>query len=873
MLLSVCFSILSLVAVADGPGFNQDLVDKFEWRQIGPASMGGRVSDIAVVEKTPWVFYAGLGTGGVLKTTNNGTSWTAVFDDQPVQSIGAVAVCQSKPDLVWVGTGEANARNSSGWGNGVYKSTDAGKTWTNMGLKETQTIERIVIDPQNPDTVYVAAMGRLWGTNPERGLYKTTDGGKTWNQILKVDDRTGCIDVALGTGGTVYAAMWERLRTAYSFQGTGPGSGLYRSTDSGATWTKLTNGIPPPPLGRIGISVSKSNPKVVVAVIDSQRGGGGQVSSERSKDGGVFRTEDGGESWSRVNPTVPRGFYFGQIRLDPQDDKKVFLLGTGASTSTDGGKTFRAGYARNVHADIHAFWVDPTNGEHAILGCDGGVYQTYDGGRNWDHVNNFPMAQFYDITADMRQPFHVYGGLQDNGSWGAPSASRTTLGVNNADWYSINSNGDGFYACVDQRDPNIVYAESQNGGVTRLDRGTGQTRSIGISAPEGQPEYRFNWNTPLHLSYHNQDILFVGANRLVRVWEKGTMYEAISPDLSKMIGARINTAGSGAENHGTIVAIGESPVKEGVIWCGTDDGNVQVTRDGGKTWKNVTGKLPGDMQDLWIAEIECSRHDAGTAYVAIDGHRSDDFQPHLFMTTNYGDSWKSVSGNLPKDHPIQNVRESPLAPGVLVAATYFGVFLSNDTGKTWVKASKGMPSVEVDGLYIHPRDLAICAATHGRSVYILDNAAPLLQCTPEALKEDVYLFQPPPGNFYNLVPGADLSNREFTARNPTRGLTIYYWLKEEPKSKPKLTISGPDGKTVYETEGGTFTGLSSITWDMRAEQQGDQPAGGGRRFGGGGTIPFAAPGKYKVTLKLGDKTLTREFDLTGDAALTKREDL
>lgn len=867
-------AVLSAAAWGDGPTLNADIVGKFEWRAIGPASMGGRVSDIAVVESSPYTFYVGLATGGVIKTVNNGTTWTALFDEQPVLSIGAVAVAPSDPNVVWVGTGEANSRNSSGYGDGIYKSTDAGKTWKKMGLESSWHIARIVVDAKNPDIVFVAVMGRLWGPNPERGVYKTADGGKTWNLALAgTNTKTGAIDVAFGAEGVVFAALWERLRMPWGFVGVGQGAGLYRSTDGGETWKKLEGGLPKEKIGRIGISVSRSNPKIVLAVVESQKGGGGQVSSERSKEGGVFRSEDGGDTWTKVNNTVPRGFYFGQIRVDPKDDKKVYLLGTSGSASSDGGKTFR-GFSRGVHADIHACWINPNNADHILLGCDGGVYVTYDGGRTtWDHLCNFPQAQFYDVCTDNREPFHVYGGLQDNGSWGGPSSSRTTLGVNNADWYSINSDGDGFYAVVNQENANIVYAESQNGGVTRLDRGSGKTQRISPSAPEGQPGYRFNWNTPLVLSPHNQDILYMGGNRLFKVWNEGVSWEPISPDLSKMDGTKITTSGSGAETYGTIVAVCESYVKPGLIWCGTDDGNVQLTRDGGSTWVNVGGNLPRSLRDLWISEVEASHTDPATAYVTLDGHRSDDFEPHVFVTHDYGATWQGIESNLPKYCPVQCVRESPLAPGVLALATSFGVYMSGDEGKHWEKLTRSMPNVEVDGLAIQARDMAIVAATHGRGIYILDSAGPLLQFTPEVKSKDVHLFALPTAYEYLPIPGADISNREFIARNPARGVEIYYWLKDDPKrDKPKITVTTEGGAIVYEVEGGTFTGLNSIRWDLREGAPSappDQQPQRRRGFEEPAQL-YVKPGIYTVTLKVGERKMSQRLIVKGHPDLSKK---
>ncbi|GMV37832.1 MAG: hypothetical protein AMXMBFR61_23400 [Fimbriimonadales bacterium] len=856
----VCFTMM-LDAAAQT--LTKEVLDTFSWRSIGPASMGGRVSDIAVVESNPFTFYVGMATGGVLKTVNNGTSWTPVFDSQPVQSIGAVAIAPSNPEVVWVGTGEPSGRNSSGWGNGVYRTTDGGKTWQHLGLEDTHHIARILVAPDDPDTAYVAAVGRLWGYHPQRGVFKTTDGGKTWQHVLKVDDKTGAIDIAFGEPGSgiMFAAMYQRLRTPWGFQGVGEGSGLYRSTDNGNTWTKLTEGLPKGPLGRIGIAVSRSNPKVVMAVIESHVGGGGQVFNSRSPEGGVFRSEDSGLTWKRVNQNVPRGFYFSKIRIDPKDDKKVYQLGFQITRSTDGGTTFRGGYSGNIHPDVHAMWIDPEKPEHAIVGTDGGIYVTYDDGAKWDFLSNFPLGQFYEITADDRDPFHVYGGLQDNGSWGGPIATRTTTGVSNADWYSVGG-GDGFYVQVDPRDPNIIYSETQNGAVRRLDRKNGQSKNIRPSAPEGTPSYRFNWNTPLLLSPHNPDVLYIGGNRLFRVTQQGDWWEPISPDLSKMHPERITTAGSGAETYGTIVTISESLRKPGLIWVGTDDGNVWVTRNGGKQWDEVGKNLPAKVRDLWVSRIEASRFHEGTAYLSFDGHRSDVFEPLLFVTRDYGKTWRAIHGDLPGHHPIQVVRESPLAAGVLLVGTSFGCFLSNDEGAHWLPLMKNLPAVEVDDILIHRRDHTIVAATHGRSLYVLDKATPLLELTPAVMEKRFHLFSLPPVAAYIPVSGSQLSTREFVAPNPPRGLDIYYWLRDEAEGEgPIITVTDSTGKTIHRRTGSSEKGLRVVRWDLSIGETATPSGQRGR--GEEDSPPLVAPGTYTVTLTVGESSMTTELRVTG----------
>ncbi len=834
------------------------ILNNFEWRNIGPSSMGGRVSDIAVDPQHPYVIYVGLSTGGVIKSTNNGTNWSPLFDDQPALSIGAVAVAPSNPDIVWVGTGEPNGRNSSGWGDGVYKSTDGGKSWNMMGLADARHCARILIDPKNPDIVWVAAVGHLWDTNETRGVFKTADGGKTWKHVLKIDDKTGCIDLAMGTDGMMYAAMYQRLRTPWSFSGTGDTAGLYRSKDAGETWERLKKGLPEPPLGRIGVSVSLSNPKVVMAVIESQRGGGGSINTERSKEGGIFRSEDGGDHWERMSQNVPRGFYFGQLRVDPKDDKKVYLLGTNLTMSTDAGKTFKA-FGRGIHPDFHALWIDPANTDRAICGCDGGIFATYDAGKTWDAISNFPMSQFYEIAADNRDPFHVYGGLQDNDCWEAPSATKTSTGVSNADWMDLQAGGDGFYAAPDIRNPNIIYFESQGGSITRMDRTTGRRKGIRLFAPEGSQSIRFNWNTPFMLSRHNPDNLLVGGNKLFKVWQEGDSFEPISPDLTKNNPARINTEGSGAETYGTIVTIDESPMKEGVIWCGTDDGNVQVTQDYGKTWENVGVHLPKEIQEFYVQRVAASKYDLGTAYLAVGGHRNGVTKPFLFKTTDFGKTWKPIMGDLPDNGPIQTVREGCVAPGVLFVGTTFGCFVSNNDGGHWEKLMKGLPTVEVDDLFVHPRDHAIAAATHGRGVYILDNVCALEELTPEVMAKDVHLCAIPATSVYPIIPGPQLSSREYVARNPYRGAVIYYWLKATTKETPRISIQDSGGKEVFGDNGEKEAGLQRVRWDLRRPDE-SGTGGGGRRFNPDFTPSVSVdPGVYTVTLRIGSQSWTQEL--------------
>ena len=886
MRLSTCrfIPLLALLfAVSGSPAFPQkpppslqdDVLKQARWRSIGPAEMGGRIADIAVDPKNPFIFYAALATGGLIKTTNNGTTWTPIFEHESVASVGAVAVAPSDSKILWVGTGEANNRNSSSWGDGVYNSTDGGQTWKNMGLKDSQEIARIVIDPNDANIVYVAATGHLWGPNKERGVYLTRDGGKTWEQSLKVDENTGAIDVALSApgSGTVYAAMYQRRRTAWNFDGFGPGAGIYKSTDAGKSWKTLTNGLPTVEVGRIGLSVCKSKPNTVYAVIQTWEDASLQTlnTAVAGRYGGVFRSDDAGETWKRQNSIVPRGFYFGQIRVDAVDPERVYLLGEGLGISEDGGKTFRYSPATNLHADEHALWVDPVSRDHLILGTDGGLYASYDRGQTFAHLNSFPMGEFYQVSADNRTPFWVYGGLQDNGSWAGPSAVPAMRGPINEDWINLEG-GDGFYVLTDPRDPDILFFEWQNGGVTWMNRRTNQRIVTSPNVSEGLPGYRFNWNTPLALSHFDPGILYAGGNRLFTFETSHARWAPISPDLSKQFGSKIVTTGIGAETYGTIVAISESPLKKGLLWCGTDDGNVQMTQDEGKSWTNLTDNLPNKVREYWVTRLEASHFALERAYLAIDGHRSDDFAPYAFVTEDFGKSWHSIVGDLPSSGPVQALREDPVNPNLLFCGTEFGAYASFDAGKHWHKLGNGLPTVAVDDLCIQPRDHALIAATHGRSLFVMDNIAPLEDLTPKVVASDVHLFPLPPGleSLSAITPfSADwhVGPPRFNGENPSANVPIVYWLAKQAESPPHLTITDSAGKIVGEPAAQNAAGLNRVEWDMRdtskeAMARYDRPG-----FFGGPL--FVKPGLYTVTLTAGKEKRSQTLIVTGPGELSR----
>ncbi|HEY6058993.1 MAG TPA: hypothetical protein VIV10_00275 [Gemmatimonadales bacterium] len=821
-----------------------------KFRAVGPSTMGGRMSAFAVREANPRVIFAAAGTGGLFKTTNNGTTWSAVFEDQPVASIGAVAVSQRDSNLVWVGTGEGNGRNSSSWGNGVYKSTDGGGKWTHLGLENTHDIPALAIDPRNDSTVWVAALGHLWGRNPERGVYKTTDGGKTWTAVLQLGDSVGAIDLVLDptTPDVAYAAMYQRLRTPWAMRSGGPVGGVYKTTDGGRTWAKLAGGLPAQ-TGRIGLDIYRKNPQIVYAVIESDVGGPKDIDDVHSRAGGIFRSDDGGAHWRRLNDLVPRGFYFAKIRVDPANDAHVYALGYGLDVSDDSGHTFRHDGAEKIHGDLHALWIDPGNPDHLVLGTDGGIYFSWDRSKTWDFVNNVATGEFYEVTYDYRTPYRICGGLQDNGSWCGPSRKRAEDGISASDWYRV-GDCDGYYVQVDSTDPDIVYAECQQGYAFRVNQRSGAIKSIRPNAKEGTPAFRFNWNTPFAISHFDPSVLYFGGNQLFRLSARGDAWETISPDLSTMNPQTMTAAGSGAETYNTIVTLSESPLDPKVIWVGTDDGNIQLTRDGGATWTNVGANLRGlPKPNLYVARVEASHVDSGTAYVAIDGHRSDVFQPLAFMTTDYGRTWTSIAGNLPAGGPLKALREDPRNRNLLFAGTEFGLYFSLDRGTAWNRFRNGLPTVAYDDIAIHRRDRDLIVATHGRSFYILDQVIPLEELTPTVLDSAAFLFstrsvQP----FWKFQESGLWGHRPYQGANPPFGAAIDYYLKAYTPDEVSITIADSSGREVAKLTGSKDPGLNRVMWDL-------QPKESLRAGSPADPTEYVAAGTYTVTLSASGRTL------------------
>ncbi|MBK7600046.1 MAG: hypothetical protein IPJ07_16585 [Acidobacteria bacterium] len=812
------------------------------WRSIGPANMGGRVTDIAGIPGNPDIYYVAGANGGIHKTINGGVTFRPIFENQEVYSIGALAIAPSDNEVLWVGTGEGDPRNSASFGNGVYRSIDGGDSWKHLGLPDTERIKRIRVHPTDPDTAYVCALGHAWGPNEERGVFQTTDGGKNWQKILYIDKDTACSDLDMDPQNPriLYAGMWTHRRKPWTFSTGGGQTALYQSKDGGATWKKLTTGLPRTEMDRIGVAVSRSNPNTVYMV------------TETKNEGVLFRSDDRGTSWRAVNfdPNINfRPFYYSDIRVDPTNPERVYSLSGSLMMSTDGGRTFTR-IANNVHGDHQSFWIDPANPNRILSGSDGGFQISFDGAKTFEIVNNIVLSQYYHITYDMRVPYHVYGGLQDNGNWVGPSATRFREGIRKDDWYTV-SGGDGFFVQPDLSSPNIVYSDSQGGSISVIDTNTGVSRTINpyprnvgsTGGPIFDYKYRFNWNPPIVASPHDPKTIYFGGNVLFKTSDQGHSWQVISPDLTtndkskqQSSGGPVGVDNTAAEFHCTILTIAESPVKPGVIWVGTDDGNIQVTQDGGKSWKNVVANIKGLPANSWVAAIDASHFDAGTAYVAIDRHQDDDFSPHAFMTSDFGQTWKSIKGNLPPKGYVHIVREDPKVKTLLYAGTELGVFASWDGGNRWISIRNNLPPVAVNDIAIHPRDNDLIVGTHGRGAWIMDNIAPLQQLA-QAMAAEAYLFDLQPASRYQIwSKDASLGSKTFTAQNPPNGAVIDYYLKQNFQGPVNIVITDSKGQSVRTIRSmANRAGVNRTIWDLRYD--GPPPAfggGGGMRGGGGG---------------------------------------
>jgi photosystem II stability/assembly factor-like uncharacterized protein len=910
-------------------------LDKFqslEFREIGPAVMGGRIDDFAVVESNPNIVFVGVASGGVWKTVNNGTTWEPVFDKEDVSTIGDIAIAPSDPSVVWVGSGEANNRQSSSWGDGIYKSTDGGRTWKNMGLAETRHIGRVVVHPKNPDIVYVAALGHLWGPNPERGVYKTVDGGRTWSQVLKISNDTGVSDLAMDANSpdTLYAAAYQRRRTPFGFNGGGTESAIYKTTDGGGTWKKLSKGLPYESggeTGRIGLDVYRKDPNIVYALVQHEKGG-------------IYRSEDQGETWHKMSDTDPRPSYYSQVRIDPNNDLRIWVLGASMYFSEDGGKSFSTRRVQKIHGDFHALWIDPGDSNHIMAGSDGGIHWSYDNGKTWDFLNTIAIGQFYEISLDNQKPYHICGGLQDNGSWCGPSATLSRDGITNEDWVLIHG-GDGFYAAIDNVEPWTVYTESQDGYLARRDLRTGQQRSIKPEAKAGEPHYRFQWNSPVAVSAHDHQTVYYGGNYFFKSNDRGDSWTRLGNDLTTGVDRnKLQIFGrtpdkktlsrhDGVEEFPTITTISESPLSASILWAGTDDGNVQVTRDGGKTWQNVAGKVPGVPQGTYVSRVVASRASEGSAYLTFDGHRSDDYNVYIFATSDYGDTWKPICNGIPRSAgSVHVLREHPRNANLLFAGTEFGLWVSWDRGAHWVPFRNNFPTVPVDDIELQARDNDLVLATHGRSIWIFDDLTPLEKMDPAVAASDFTFFPPRAATVYHVVNRRwSAGQKMFAAKNPPAGAVLNYYLKtalpaldskaesdkakeaaanaaqekkdqpaaaketgpaekarqplqpadkeekpaEKKEGKVKITVTDKDGKVVREFDGPGAAGVNRTSWDLRYNSPSEpspeqlEAMAAGYDFGPRG--PLVEPGEYTIKVKAGDREATEKLTVEADQRL------
>ena len=924
------------------------LAKALRWREVGPANFSGRIVDIAVHPEDSTVWYIASASGGLFKTENRGLSFRPVFEKEGTTSIGAIAVDPSNGSTIWVGTGEANNQRSSYWGDGIYKSSDGGKTWKNMGLKDSHHIGRIAVDPKNSKRVFVAALGALYSPNEMRGLYRTTDGGETWHRVLKISPDVGVVDVRIDPhdSNIVLAASYERRRRAWNFSESGPGSGIWRSSDGGSTFARVEGGLPKGKVGRIGIAFAPSKKGVVYATVENgnpapvrrrtegrdaepeaqpkpkteyvggpnvvhepagsqsqdqgnsrgtrrggaqgegrgvrgnqgrgnqargnqargrgqqgrgaQRRGRGQRRA-RNVGGEIYRSEDSGKTWTKTNRTPVGGrpgYYYGQIYVDPSNDQRVWVCSVPLYYSDNGGKSFKSA-ARGVHVDHHALWIDPDNGEHWVLGNDGGLCETFDNGRNWTHFENLPIAQFYAVGVDLAEPYRIYGGTQDNGSWGMPSRGPVSGGMRLEDVFKI-SGGDGFYVCVDREDPNTVYAESQFGGISRIDLKTMRARSIRPRPQRGEGRYRFNWMSPILISPHNHTTIYFGGNKLFKSLNRGDKWTTISDDLTTQDKKKI----AGNVPHCTITTIAESPLKQGVLWVGTDDGKLWISPDDGGTWRNLNDALPKEVEGLWVSRVEASHKEAGRAYVSFTGYREDRFAPYVYVTEDFGLTFKAIHGDLPEMGPVNVVRESPRNPDVLFVGTEFGCFVSWTRGGLWKPVGENMPRVAVHDIVVHPRETDIVAATHGRGMWVCDVGS-LEGWTDEASGELATLLSP--RRVMRFGRGKDggytRQSRQWRAPAAPRGVSFAVLLPGG-SDKAVLRVKDAKGTELRAFELPNDAGMHVVRWNLSTRGGSGRGGIGGfmqrtaRRFRGGRGRALGK-GTYRVELEADGEILVQ----------------
>ncbi|HEY3173642.1 MAG TPA: glycosyl hydrolase [Thermoanaerobaculia bacterium] len=860
------------VAAGEETKIDSDALGGLEARQIGPAVMSGRIAALDAVPGDRLTVWVGAASGGVWKSVDGALTFKPVFDtDGKSQSIGAVRIDPKDPKTVWVGTGETWTRNSVSVGDGVYKTADGGDSWTRLGLENTERIARIAVDPKDSNVVFVCATGHLFDDHPDRGVYRTKDGGKTWDKVLFVADDTGCSDLAVdpADGKTLYAGMWQFRRKPYFFTSGGPKSGLFKSTDGGTTWKKISKGLPPGDLGRIALTVSPVRPEVVFAAVESRR----DRNVPGSEDSSFYRSGDRGETWVRqstASPTTGRPFYFSNMAADPKNLDRVYKTTYSLHVTDDSGKSWSA-LGGDYHGDTHAVWINPKNTEELLVGTDGGVYHSTDRGAHWRFVASLPVAQFYHVSSDSADPYNVYGGLQDNLVWYGPS--RYPGGIPPSRWTSLLF-CDGFWTFVDPTDEDIVYCECQGGWVFRTRKSTREIKDVKPAPKEGEPKYRFNWNAPIHLSPTQRGTMYVGSQFLFRSRNQGESWERISPDLTTNDPEKQKQEESGgltrdnstAENHCTIFTISESPKNKNVIWAGTDDGNLQVTRDGGKGWTNVAGNVAGLPKGTWVSRVEASPFDGATAFATFDGHMTGDMKTYVFKTTDLGKTWKSLATPDLKGY-AHVVKPDPINTGLLFLGTEAGLFVSLDGGASWAAFRGGMPAVAVRDLEIQRREGDLLIATHGRGIYILDDLEPLRALTPKVLDSEVAFLPSRPASLtIPASPEAGWSgDGNFAGRSLPELATITYYLKKRHIiGDLKLEISDPNGKLVSTIPGGKRKGINRVTWAMRGAPPRYAPGTGQIPSFGSIQGPRVLAGNYKVKMIKGKDTYSTDLKLVYD---------
>lgn len=859
------YLILCVPTLVQSQVDNSDILGYLRWRNIGPSNMMGRISALDALDEDWRVVLVGSASGGVFKSTNAGVTWTPIFDKYGSGSIGDVAFFQGNADIIWVGTGEANNRNSSGWGDGIYKSMDGGRTFANMGLRETHQIARLATHPSNPNIVYVAAVGHLWGYSGTRGLFRTTDGGESWEKLtngLPTDEKTGCTEIKMHpfNPDILYCAMYQRLRKPWTFYSGGTTGGIFKSEDGGNSWKKLTNGLPKGEIGRVGIDIYRSDPQIIVASVEASD----KLPDDLGVPGpGVYRSDDSGKTWKYLLRHTSRPMYHGRIAINPLDQNLIYVIARVFRSSQDGGKTFRGKPWRGAGGDDHDLWISPKDKNVFYTATDQGAHLTVDGGESFTSFNNMAIAQYYAIGVDMRDPYWVYGGMQDIGGFGGPSNSRDRQGILIDHNIEVNG-GDGFHMQVDPTDWRTVYTVCHVGGIGRINMETRETKLISPRPeniinfkdvydpdfPEKPIEYtiypgehwlwrassrsrysnilpsqfRFNWSSPLIISPNNPHTIYVGGNYLFKSVDRGETWRIISPDLTTNDPKKRNASDSGgltrevtgAENHCTIISIAESPLNASVVWTGADDGSVRVTRNGGFEWDDARKNIKDVPEGIWCSRVEASHFEEGSAYVTFDGHRSDDFRPYVFKTEDFGRTWTDISGNLPDGQSLYVVKEDFKNRNLLFVGSEFACFATIDGGKSWFRMDNNMPTVAIHDLVIHPRDADLVAGTHGRSIWILDDITPLQQLTAEVMESDVFLFESRVvTKWQNVSIGRQSSFSKFRGENPPRGASVHYWLKNAPQEKVKITIEDLLGKHKKEMTVTGRPGINRMNWNMR----------------------------------------------------------